>query len=65
MIVPVARFVVINVTHRVRLVHVMKKHPAECVAQALGIKVADVYLAKHRIGALVRQELRRLERQML
>ena len=47
------------------MVHVMKKHPAERVAQALGIKVADVYLAKHRIGALVRQELRRLERQML
>ena len=45
--------------------HVMKKHPAERVAQGLGIKVAEVYLAKHRIGALVKQEVRRLERQML
>jgi RNA polymerase sigma factor (sigma-70 family) len=37
--------------------YVVKDLPAREVAQALGVAVAQVYLAKHRISALVKREL--------
>jgi RNA polymerase sigma-70 factor (ECF subfamily) len=38
--------------------------PAE-VTRALGVSVGQVYLAKHRVGALIRKEIERLEREMV
>jgi RNA polymerase sigma-70 factor (ECF subfamily) len=40
---------------------VVKERPAQEVAQALGVAVAQVYLAKHRISAVVKQELLQLK----
>ena len=40
--------------------YVVKERPAFEVAQALGVTVAQVYLAKHRISGLVKQELGQL-----
>src|SRR5205823_10748163 len=37
---------------------------AQEVAKALGVSVARVYLAKHRVGALVKKELKRLQRKI-
>ena len=39
-----------------------KGWPAGDVAQTLGISIARVYLTKHRVGALLKKEVRRLER---
>ena len=44
--------------------YVLKEWPAPEVAKALGVSVARVYLAKHRVGALVKKELKRLQRKM-
>jgi len=44
--------------------YVLKEWSAPEVAKALGVSVARVYLAKHRVGALVRKELKRLQRKM-
>jgi RNA polymerase sigma-70 factor (ECF subfamily) len=33
--------------------------------EALGINAAQVYLAKHRVGSLVRKEIQGLENQLL
>jgi RNA polymerase sigma factor (sigma-70 family) len=41
--------------------YVLKERPAPEVAQALGVTVAQVYLAKHRISALIRKELAQLK----
>ena len=41
--------------------YVVKERPAREVAQALGVAVAQVYLAKHRVSALVKHELRQLK----
>ena len=38
--------------------------PAREVAQTLGVNAAQVYLAKHRVGALVKKEVKRLEKQI-
>lgn len=40
--------------------HVLKDQPLREVARALGVTSAQVYLVKHRVSLLVRQELRRL-----
>jgi len=40
--------------------YVIKEQPAQDVARALGVTVAQVYLAKHRVAALVKVELDRL-----
>jgi RNA polymerase sigma-70 factor (ECF subfamily) len=40
----------------------MKGWPARDVAKALGVSVAGVYLAKHRVSAALRREIARLER---
>jgi RNA polymerase sigma-70 factor (ECF subfamily) len=44
--------------------HVVRKLPAREVAKTLNVNVARVYLAKHRVTALVKKEVRRLELQM-
>jgi RNA polymerase sigma-70 factor (ECF subfamily) len=41
--------------------HVLKEQPVREVARALNVSAAQVYLAKHRLGALLRRELRNLE----
>ena len=41
--------------------HVILGKPAREVAQALGVNAAQVYLAKHRVGRLLKKEIRRLE----
>jgi RNA polymerase sigma-70 factor (ECF subfamily) len=57
-----------KVKHRVREEHfqmfdlyVVKQWPAGKVARTLGVNVALVYLVKHRIAALLKREVRRLE----
>ena len=40
--------------------YVLKQWPVKEVARTLGVTVAQVYLAKHRISALVRKEAKRL-----
>ena len=42
--------------------NVIKGWPPADVAQTLGISVARVYLTKHRVSALVKTEIRRLEK---
>ena len=44
--------------------YVLKEWSAPEVAKALAVSVARVYLAKHRVGALVKRELKRLQREM-
>jgi RNA polymerase sigma factor (sigma-70 family) len=43
--------------------HAVKQWPAQKVAQALGVRPGQVRLAKHRITALMRQEIARLEQE--
>src|ERR1041385_6919991 len=43
--------------------YVLKHWPVGKVAQTLGVNVAHVYLIKHRIGALIKKEIRALEEQ--
>ncbi len=45
--------------------HVVKKLPAAEVAATLNVNLARVYLAKHRVSALVKKEVRRLEKEMI
>ena len=45
--------------------YVTKQCPVQQVAELMGVPVAQVYLAKHRIVALAREEAKRLESQML
>lgn len=42
--------------------YVLKNWPPRDVAKALGVSLARVYLAKHRVSAVVRKEVERLER---
>ena len=44
--------------------YVLKERPAAEVAQALGVTVAQVYLAKHRISSLLQKELVQLKTQL-
>ena len=41
--------------------YVMKEWPVKKVAKELGVSVAQVYLAKHRVTALLKKELRNVE----
>jgi RNA polymerase sigma factor (sigma-70 family) len=41
--------------------HVLREWPVSKVARALGISAGRVYLAKHRIGGLLKQEIQRIE----
>lgn len=40
---------------------VLKQWPARDVADALGVTIAHVYVAKHRISKLIRKEVEALE----
>ena len=42
----------------------MKEWPAGDVAKSLGVSMASVYLAKHRVSSALKQEMVRLEKQM-
>jgi RNA polymerase sigma-70 factor (ECF subfamily) len=44
--------------------HVILGKPAREVTQTLGVNAAQVYLAKHRVGRLLKKEIRRLETKM-
>ncbi len=41
--------------------HVILDKPVREVAQTLGVSLGQVYLAKHRVGALLKKEMKRLE----
>ena len=41
--------------------YVLKQWPVKEVAKTLGVTVAQIYLAKHRISALVKKEVKRLQ----
>jgi RNA polymerase sigma-70 factor (ECF subfamily) len=41
--------------------YVMKEWPAKKVAKELGVSITQVYLAKHRVSALMKKELKSLE----
>lgn len=45
--------------------YVIKQLPVREVAQSLQVRVSQVYLAKHRVGSLVKQEVRRLADRLL
>jgi RNA polymerase sigma factor (sigma-70 family) len=45
--------------------YVLKQWPVKEVAKTLGVSIAQVYLAKHRISALVQKEVRRLQNGLL
>lgn len=40
----------------------LKEWPVREVAQALGVSAGRVYLAKHRVSALVKREMKRIGR---
>lgn len=40
--------------------YMLKEYPAEDVAETFGVNVGQVYLAKHRVGSLVKKELKQL-----
>jgi RNA polymerase sigma factor (sigma-70 family) len=42
--------------------YVRKEWPAQKVAERLGVNVGQVYLARHRVGALLKKEIKALER---
>jgi RNA polymerase sigma-70 factor (ECF subfamily) len=44
---------------------VLKHWPATKVAQALGCSLTQVYMARHRVGKLLKKEIRRLEQKMI
>jgi len=44
--------------------NVLKQWPAQKVAKALGVNVGLVYLAKHRVSALIRKEVQLLEKEL-
>jgi RNA polymerase sigma-70 factor (ECF subfamily) len=43
---------------------VLKGWPVAEVKRALDVSAAQVYLARHRVGALLKKELQRLERSL-
>jgi RNA polymerase sigma factor (sigma-70 family) len=45
--------------------HVVRQLPAAKVAATLNVNLGRVYLAKHRVSALVKKEVRRLEKRMI
>ena len=45
--------------------HVILGKPVSEVKRALGVNVGQVYLAKHRVGALLKAEIRKLEAALL
>jgi RNA polymerase sigma-70 factor (ECF subfamily) len=45
--------------------HVVKKLSVKDVAKAMGVNVAQVYLARHRVSKLIEKEVRYLESKMI
>jgi len=45
--------------------YVLREWPVTKVARTLGVSAASVYLAKHRVGALLKKELKKLERALV
>jgi RNA polymerase sigma factor (sigma-70 family) len=45
--------------------YVVKEWPVRKVVDELGVSMAQVYLAKHRVGSLIKQEIAELENQLL
>jgi len=45
--------------------YVLKEWPVREVAETLGVSQTSVYLAKHRISALIKKELKKLEKQLV
>ena len=45
--------------------YVLKEWPVGEVAKALGVTVAQVYLAKHRVSGLVKKELKQLQTKLV
>ena len=43
--------------------YVRKEWPAQKVAQQLGVSVGQVYLARHRVAAILKKEIKKLEKQ--
>ena len=44
---------------------VLQRWPAGKVAEALGVTTIQVYMARHRVGKLVKKEIQRLEHEMI
>ena len=51
--------------YQVFYLYVIKQWPAEKVARLLGLNAGQVFIAKHRIMALMRKEIRRLQKEVL
>jgi RNA polymerase sigma-70 factor (ECF subfamily) len=51
--------------HEVFVLYVIKELPPEKVAVSCGIEVADVYRIKHRISALLKKEIERIETKLM
>jgi RNA polymerase sigma-70 factor (ECF subfamily) len=45
--------------------YVNQEWPAEKVAQSFGVPIEHVYLAKHRVTELIKEEVKRLEKEMI
>jgi RNA polymerase sigma factor (sigma-70 family) len=57
---------VVNAKHyQIFDLYVVNQWPAQKVAETLGISCGKVFLAKHRVSALVKREIRQLEKQPL
>jgi RNA polymerase sigma-70 factor (ECF subfamily) len=51
--------------YQIFYLHVIKKSPVQKVAHTLGVNAAQVYLAKHRVGHLVKKEVKHLQTKMI
>lgn len=51
--------------HEAFVMYVVKEHPAQEVAASCGVEVAEVYRIKHRVSALLKKEIKRLEAKLL
>jgi RNA polymerase sigma-70 factor (ECF subfamily) len=45
--------------------HVCKSVPARQVAERLGVKLAEVYFAKYKVGAAIKKEIKKMQDRML
>ena len=44
---------------------VIDRWPVRKVADALGVSIAQVYMARHRVGKIIKKEIQRLEQHMI
>ena len=47
--------------YQIYYLNILKKMPVRTVAKTLGVNAAQVYLAKHRVGNVLKREIRGLE----